>query len=88
MFLTSHAAGSPAEAVFSGFNVTASETEPALGAIYPAAASVITLAGCAVVQTCGTRYCGEKPGYVGEGGTSTFKEIAVKAAGMCDVTIV
>ena len=50
MFLTSHAAGSPGEAVFNGFSVTASDTAPSSGTAYPAAASSSTLAGGAVVQ--------------------------------------
>jgi hypothetical protein len=42
MFLTSHAAGSPGEAVFNGFSVSTGGTPPPGGTVYPAASSAGT----------------------------------------------
>lgn len=88
MFLTAHATGSPGEATFDGFSVTASGTAPPPATAYPAAVSANTLAGGAVVQACSTCYGGEKVGFVGEGGTLTFGNVTVQAAGTYNVTIV
>jgi hypothetical protein len=88
MFLTSHATGSPGEAVFDGFSVTATDTAPPAATVYPAASSANTLAGGAVVQSCSTCYGGEKVGYVGEGGTLTFNNVTVATAGTYPVTII
>jgi hypothetical protein len=88
MFLTSHAAGSPGQAVFNGFSVTAGDTAPPAGTAYAAASSANTLAGGAVAQGCSTCYGGEKVGYVGEGGTLTFNNVTVPAAGTYAVTII
>jgi len=88
MFLTSHATGSPGEAVFSGFSVTASDTASPAGTVYAAASSANTLAGGAVVQSCSTCYGGEKVGNVGEGGTLTVNKVNVPTAGTYAVTII
>ncbi|HEX6523639.1 MAG TPA: NEW3 domain-containing protein [Streptosporangiaceae bacterium] len=88
MFLTSHAAGAPGQAVFNGFSVTAAGAAPPLGTVYLAASSASTLAGGAVVQTCTTCYGGAKVGFVGEGGTLTLNNVTVPAAGSYRVTIV
>jgi hypothetical protein len=88
MFVTSHAAGAPGEAVFDGFGVTASGTAPPAATVYAAASSANTLAGGAVVQGCSTCYGGEKVGYVGEGGTLTFNNVTAAAAGTYPVTII
>jgi hypothetical protein len=88
MFLTSHAGGSPGEAVFNGFGVAASDTTPAAGTVYAAAAAANTLAGGAVEQSCSTCYGGEKVGFVGEGGTLTFDDVTVATAGTYAVTII
>jgi hypothetical protein len=88
MFLTSHAAGSPGQATFDGFGVTASGATPAPATAYLATATANTLAGGAVVQSCTTCYGGAKVGFVGEGGTLTFGNVTVPAAGTYNVTIV
>jgi alpha-galactosidase len=88
MFLTSHAAGSPGEAVFNGFSVTTSDTPPPAGTAYLAASPTSALAGGAAAQSCSTCYGGEKVGYVGEGGTLTFNDVTVATTGTYDVTII
>jgi hypothetical protein len=88
MFVTSHATGQPGQAVFNGFSVTSAATTPLAGAAYLAAAPASTLAGGAVVQACTTCYGGDKVGYVGEGGTLTFNDVSVPAAGSYPLTIV
>jgi hypothetical protein len=88
MFVTSHATGSPGQATFEGFSAAATATAPPLGTAYQAAAPGNTLAGGAVVQACATCYGGEKAGYVGEGGTLTFTNVTVPAAGTYKVTLV
>ncbi|MGH3169753.1 MAG: NEW3 domain-containing protein, partial [Trebonia sp.] len=88
MFVTSHAAGAPGEATFDGFTVSSSASAPSLATAYQAAASGNTLAGGAVTATCVTCYGGEKVGYVGEGGTLTFNDVTVPAAGTYNVTLV
>ncbi|HTU08183.1 MAG TPA: NEW3 domain-containing protein, partial [Trebonia sp.] len=88
MFVTSHATGAPGEATFDGFSVSPSATAPSLATAYQAAAPGNTLAGGAVVQSCATCYGGEKVGYVGEGGTLTFNDVSVPAAGTYRVTLV
>ena len=88
MFVTSHAAGSPGQVTFNGFAVNGSASAPSLATTYQAAASGNTLAGGAVVQTCATCYGGSKVGFVGEGGTLTFSNVTVPAAGTYNVTLV
>jgi hypothetical protein len=88
MFVTSAAAGSPGQVTFDGFSVSAADSAPAAATAYPAYASANTLAGGAVVQTCSTCYGGEKVGYVGDGGTLTFNDVTVPAAGTYTVTLV
>jgi hypothetical protein len=88
MFVTSHAAGSPGQVTFNGFTASGTATAPPVATAYQAAAPGNTLAGGAVVQTCATCYGGEKVGYVGEGGTLTFNNVTVPAAGTYKVTLV
>jgi len=88
LFLTSHAAGSPGEATFGGFSVTAGATAPPLGTAYLAASTASTLGGGAVVQSCATCFGGQKVGFVGEGGTLTVNNVTVAAAGTYNLTIV
>jgi hypothetical protein len=88
MFVTSHATGAPGEATFDGFSVSPSATAPSPATAYQAAAPGNTLAGGAVVQSCATCYGGQKVGYVGEGGTLTFNDVSVPAAGTYQVTLV
>ena len=88
MFVTSHAAGSPGQAVFNGFSATAGATAPALATSYEAEAPANTLAGGAVVSTCSTCSGGAKVGFVGNGGTLTFNGISVPSAGTYRVTLV
>jgi hypothetical protein len=88
MFVTSHAAGAPGEAMFDGFTVSGAASAPPLATAYQAAAAGNTLAGGAVVQTCSTCYGGQKVGYVGNGGTLTFNNVNVPAGGTYRVTLV
>jgi hypothetical protein len=87
MFLTSHAAGSPGQGVFSGFSVSAGSAAPPPATSYEAEAPANTLAGGAVVQSCATCSGGAKVGYVGEGGTLTFNGVTAPSAGTYQVTI-
>jgi hypothetical protein len=87
MFVTSHAAGSPGQAVFDGFGVSGSAAAPAGATSYEAESAANTLAGGAVVQACSTCSGGEKVGYVGEGGTLTFNGVAAPSPGTYEVTI-
>jgi hypothetical protein len=88
MFVTSHAAGSPGQAVFNGFSATAGATAPALATSHEAEAPASTLAGGAVVSSCSTCSGGAKVGFVGNGGTLTFNSISVPSAGTYRVTLV
>ena len=88
MFVTSHAAGSPGQAVFNGFSATAGATAPALATSYEAEAPANTLAGGAVVSSCSTCSGGAKVGFVGNGGTLTFNSVSVPSAGTYRVTLV
>jgi len=54
---------------------------------YDAASSANTLAGGAVVAGCNSCLDGEKVGYVGDGGTLTFNDVDVSAAGTYAVQI-
>jgi alpha-galactosidase len=54
---------------------------------YLAASSSGTLAGGAVVQSCGACTGGEKVGYVGEGGTLTFNSVSASSAGVYPVQV-
>jgi Alpha galactosidase A/NPCBM-associated, NEW3 domain of alpha-galactosidase/Alpha galactosidase C-terminal beta sandwich domain/Carbohydrate binding module (family 35) len=87
IFVTSHAAGSPGQAVFSGLTATASDATPPPAASQEAEAPANTLVGGAVVQSCTTCSGGSKVGFVGEGGTLTFPSVTVGSAGTYDVTI-
>ena len=66
LFVTSHAAGSPAQAVFSGLTATGSATAPPTATSYEAEAAANTLVSGAVVQSCATCSGGNKVGFVGE----------------------
>ena len=88
LFLTSGTAGSPGEAIFNGFGITASDTAPPAGAVYAAASPANTLGGYASVGSCSTCYGGEKVGYVGVEGTLTFNNVTAATAGTYTVTIV
>jgi hypothetical protein len=87
LFMTSHAAGSPGQVVFSGLTTTATAATPPLATSYEAEAAANTLAGGAVVQSCTTCSGGAKVGYVGEGGTLTFNAVTVPSAGTYNLTI-
>jgi hypothetical protein len=87
LFVTSHAAGSPAQAVFSGLTTTAAATTPPGATSYEAEAAANTLAGGAAVQSCPTCSGGNKVGFVGEGGTLTFTGVTAASAGTYNVTI-
>lgn len=87
MFLTSHAAGQPGQAVFNGFTVSSSAATPALATSYEAEAAANTIAGGAGVTACSTCSGGQKVGFVGAGGTLTFNNVSVPSAGTYQVTI-
>jgi hypothetical protein len=88
MFVTSHTSGTPAQVVFNGFGVSADATPPPLGPTsYEAESSANTIAGGASVSSCDGCSGGSKVGFVGNGGTLTFNDIAVSTAGDYAVTI-
>ena len=87
LFVTSHVAGSPAQAEFSGLTTTSDATAPLAATSYEAEAATNTLAGGAVVQSCATCSGGSKVGNVGEGGTLTFTGVTAPAAGTYNVTL-
>jgi hypothetical protein len=87
MFVTSHAAGSPGQAVFNGFSVAAGATPPPTATSYEAESPANTLAGGAVFQTCSTCSGGQKVGFVGNGGTLTFNGVTAATSGTYQVTI-
>ncbi len=85
VFITSHSAGSPAQAVFDDFTVDAG----AGGGLtsYEAEAPADVLAGGASVASCGACSGGSKVGFVGSGATLTFTGVTVPAAGTYPVVI-
>ncbi|WP_345626358.1 NEW3 domain-containing protein [Rugosimonospora acidiphila] len=86
MFVTSHATGAPAQAVFNSFTVDATAQGP--GPIsYEAESSANTLGGGAKVSNCTACSGGQKVGFIGNGGTVTFNNVTVPAAGDYQVTI-
>jgi hypothetical protein len=87
MFVTSHATGQPGTVTFNGFTVKSGSTPPPMATLYMAnAASRNSLTQ---LEPCGTCYYGEvKVGYLGEGGTLTFDNVAVEKAGTYDLTII
>jgi hypothetical protein len=87
MFLTSHAAGDPGQAVFNGFSVRPGAATPPQATSYEAESASNTLAGGAVVSSCSTCSGGAKVGFVGEGGTLTFNGVTAPSAGTYQVTI-
>ena len=87
MFLTSHATGSPGQAVFNGFSATTGATPPPLATSYEAESPANTIAGGAVVANCSACSGGEKVGYVGVGGTLTFNGVNVASSGTYQMTI-
>ncbi len=87
MFVTSHASGSPGQVVFNGLSVAGGATPPALATSYEAESSANTIAGGASVAACSTCSGGAKVGFVGQGGTLTFNNVNVAAAGTYQVVI-
>ena len=87
MFLTSHATGSPGQAVFNGFSVTTGATPPPVATSYEAESPANTIAGGAVVASCSACSGGEKVGYIGVGGTLAFNGVNVASSGTYQVTI-
>lgn len=87
MFLTSHAAGQPGQATFSGFTVTGSAATPPLATSYEAEAAANAIAGGAGATACSTCSGGQKVGFVGAGGTLTFTGVTVPSAGTYQVAI-
>ncbi|MDX6393758.1 MAG: alpha-galactosidase [Streptosporangiaceae bacterium] len=87
MFLTSHATGSPGQAVFDGFSATTGATPPPVATSYEAESPANTIAGGAVVANCSACSSGEKVGYVGVGGTLTVNGVNVASSGTYQVTI-
>ena len=88
MFVTSHATGTPAQAVFNGLTVADGANPPPPGPTsYEAEAAGNTIAGGAGVASCATCSGGSKVGFVGEGGTLTFNGVTVPTAGVYNVTV-
>jgi hypothetical protein len=88
IFVTSHAAGVPAQVVFSGLTVSAGAVPPPPGPTsYEAESSTNTIAGGARLATCAACSGGQKVGFVGNGGTLTFNNVIVATAGTYLVTI-
>jgi hypothetical protein len=86
MFITSHATGTPAQAVFNTFTVDATAGSP--GPIsYEAEAAANTLAGAAKAADCANCSGGQKVGFVGNGGTLTFNGVTAATAGTYRVTV-
>jgi len=70
---------------FEAITVPSAATTTVTG--YLAASSTNTLAGGAVVQSCGACTGGQKVGYVGEGGTLTVNGVSASQAGVYPVLI-
>ncbi|GIH14546.1 hypothetical protein Raf01_27180 [Rugosimonospora africana] len=86
MFVTAHATGNPAQAVFHTFTVK--DTADGPGPVsYEAEAATNTLAGGAKVSNCTACSGGQKVGFIGNGGTLTFTGVTVPVAGEYRVTI-
>ena len=87
VFVTSHTAGTPAQAVFDGFTVTADGGGGGKLASYEAEAPANVLAGGASISSCDTCSGGSKVGFVGAGGTLTFTGVTVPTAGTYPVIV-
>ncbi|HEX4705492.1 MAG TPA: CBM35 domain-containing protein [Pseudonocardiaceae bacterium] len=88
IFVTSHASGSPAQAVFNGLTVTEGAVPPPPGPTsYEAESTANTIAGGARLANCAACSDGQKVGFVGNGGTLTFNNVTVPTAGTYAVTI-
>jgi hypothetical protein len=86
MFVTAHATGNPAQAVFHTFTVK--DTADGPGPVsYEAEAATNTLAGGAKVSNCTACSGGQKVGFIGNGGTLTFTGVTVPVAGEYRVTV-
>jgi Alpha galactosidase A/Alpha galactosidase C-terminal beta sandwich domain/NPCBM-associated, NEW3 domain of alpha-galactosidase/Carbohydrate binding module (family 6) len=89
VFVTSHATGTTATAVFNGFTVAdGAVTPPAGPKSYQAEAPANTLAGGARVASCTACSGGSKVGFVGSGGTLTFNNVTAASTGDYQVTLV
>ena len=89
VFVTSHATGATATAVFNGFAVADGAVTPPPGPkSYEAEASGNTLAGGARVASCTACSGGSKVGFVGSGGTLTFNGVSAASSGDYQVTLV
>jgi hypothetical protein len=86
VFITSHAAGTPAQAVFDGFTVEAGGGGGRL-VPYEAEAPANVLAGGASTASCGSCSGGSKVGFVGSGATLTFTGVTVPADGTYPVIV-
>jgi hypothetical protein len=87
LFVTSHAAGSPAQVVFDGLQAVSGANVPALATSYEAESSANTIAGGARLSSCTGCSGGRKVGFVGSGGTVTFNGVAAPADGTYWLTI-
>jgi hypothetical protein len=87
IFMTSHASGSPGQVVFNGLSAADGATPPPLATSYEAESSANTIAGGASAAACPTCSGGAKVGFVGAGGTLTFNNVNVAAAGTYQVAI-
>jgi hypothetical protein len=87
VFITSHTAGTPAQAVFDGFSVDASGGGGGKLLPYEAEAPANILTGGASVSSCTSCSGGSKVGFVGSGATLTFTGVTAPAAGTYPVTV-
>jgi alpha-galactosidase len=87
VFITSHTAGTPAQAVFGDFTVNADGGGGGQLTSYEAEAPGNVLAGGASIGACGNCSGGSKVGFVGSGATLTFTGVTVPAAGTYPVVI-
>ncbi|MFI6070584.1 NEW3 domain-containing protein [Actinoplanes sp. NPDC051343] len=84
VFITSHTAGTPAQAVFSGFTVG---REGGRLLPYEAEAPANQLTGGASIASCGNCSGGAKVGFVGPGATLTFTGVTAPSAGTYPVVV-
>jgi hypothetical protein len=87
VFITSHTAGTPAQAVFSDFAVNADGGGGGRLTSYEAEAPANVLSGGASVASCGTCSGGAKVGFVGSGATLTFTGVTAPTAGTYPVIV-
>jgi alpha galactosidase A-like protein/alpha galactosidase C-like protein/alpha-galactosidase-like protein/alpha-galactosidase-like CBM13-containing protein len=87
VFITSHTAGTPAQAVFDGFTATATGGGGGKLVPYEAEAPANVLSGGASAASCTSCSGGAKVGFVGAGATLIFTGVTAPAAGTYPVVV-